>query len=187
MRAWSRILVVVVISAVSAVSAAGCSGDDAEESTTTSSLDPVTTLAASDVSTPASNSGAATSEAPTGDAGSTTPSTEGLGPPGYEIASRTDGDDGDTVVVLLDPDSYTSLSDIDLQSVIRDVYDKFPPIATVHLVDSDEVVELVLTERVLTDDEMALLDQHYFARLEDGIRIVFLGPFDDYDIAILGS
>jgi hypothetical protein len=183
MRAWARILIVVV---AYALMVAACSGDEGE-STTTTSLDPVTTLAASDGSTPGSVAGSATSEAPAGGTDSTTTSTAGIGPPEYEIALRTDGAAGDTVVVVLDPASYTALSDIDLQTVIRDVYDKFPPVATVHVVDADDAVELVVAGRALTGEEVTLLDDHYFARLEDGIRIVFLGPFDEYDIAILGS
>ena len=111
-----------------------------------------------------------------------------FGLPLYEIAFRGQGETGDTVVVLLDPESYTTLSDLDLQDVIRDVYDQFPPVAFAHVVDIEDAVDLVVADRnSLTEEELTLLDQHYFARLEEGIRIVYVGPFDQYPIAILGS
>ena len=62
------------------------------------------------------------------------------------------------------------------------------PVAIAHVVDSDDAVSLVVAERdSLTEEELTFLEQHYFARLEDGIRIIYVGPFDEYPIAILGS
>jgi ABC-type glycerol-3-phosphate transport system substrate-binding protein len=178
----------VIVSAM-ALMLTACSGDDGEEATTTLA-DGVTTMAPSP--NPAQTTSArvvATSEAPPNE--TTIPSTSGPPPglPVYEIAFRGDGGDGgDTVVIVLDPASYSSLSDIDLQDVIRDVYDEFPPVAVAHVVDSDDAVSLVVAERnSLTEEELTFLEEHYFARLEDGIRIIYVGPFDEYPIAILGS
>ncbi len=178
----------VIVSAI-ALMLTACSGDDGQD-TTTSLGDAVTTLApAPNTPGTTSSSVTATTEAPPDETTLTSTSGPPLGLPMYEIAFRSDGgDSGDTVVVLLDPASYTSLSDIDLQDVIRDVYDQFPPVAIAHVVDAEQAVTLVVAEpNSLTEEEVTYLDQHYFARLEDGIRIIYVGPFDQYPIAILGS
>ena len=39
--------------------------------------------------------------------------------PTFSIVTREPGDEGDTVVVLLDPESYDTLTDIDLQNVLE--------------------------------------------------------------------
>ena len=106
--------------------------------------------------------------------------------PAYTILSREVGEEGDTVVVLLDKESYLSLSDIDLANVLTDLVDRFPPILTAHVIDDEAVAEAVLADEA-TEEEQALLDIHHLVRLEDGFRMVFLGPFADLPIAIIGS
>jgi len=93
---------------------------------------------------------------------------------------------GDTVVLLLDPASYTSLSDLDLYDVIADAVDRFPPIFEAHVVDSQDAVSIVLVEEP-DEEQQKTLDEHYFVRLEDGFRIVYVGPFDESEDAVLGS
>ena len=176
---------VAAIVGVVSILVSGCSGDDGEP-TTTAASDPVTTLEPAPIAAGSTEPTTAPTEATPGSTATTTTSAA-PGLPAYRIAYREEGETGDTVVVVLDPASYTSLSDIDLQDVIRDVYDEFPPVATAHVVDSADVVNLVLVDRELLESEQALLDEHYLARLEDGIRIVYLGPFEDFPIAILGS
>lgn len=90
------------------------------------------------------------------------------------------------MVLLLDPASYTSLSDLDLYEVIADAVDRFPPIFEAHVVDSQDAVSAVLAE-VPDEDQLKTLELHYLVRLEDGFRIVYLGPFEDSDDAVLGS
>lgn len=107
--------------------------------------------------------------------------------PEYRIAQRNIAPaTGDTVVLLLDPASYTSLSDLDLYDVIADAVDRFPPILVAHVVDSPEAVEAVLLEQPDEDQELVLAN-HYLARLEEGFRIVYLGPFEESGTAVLGS
>jgi hypothetical protein len=93
---------------------------------------------------------------------------------------------GDTVVLLLDPASYTSLSDLDLYDVIADAADRFPPIFEAHVVDSPEAADAVLLEEP-DEDQVGILSVNYLARLEDGFRIVYLGPFEESGTAVLGS
>lgn len=90
------------------------------------------------------------------------------------------------MILLLDPASYTSLSDLDLYDVIADAVDRFPPIFEAHVVDSQDAVSVVLVEEP-DEDQQETLEMHYLVRLEDGFRIVYLGPFEESDDAVLGS
>jgi len=162
--------------------AAACSGggDVADDSSTTATIAPasVTTLAP----TPDTE----------GDPGvtslATTVTTQPpeLGFPTYTIVSREAGDEGDIVVVLLDQSTYESLTDIDLHNVIADVVERFSPIFEVYVVDTQAAADALLaTDRTVAQE--AELDQHYLARLEEGFRIVYVGPYESAGIAILGS
>jgi hypothetical protein len=172
----------IVAVAVSLVLGAGaCSGDDAEETTTTAS-DAVTTTSATQgnqASASTTTTTATTTSTSEGD-----PSTVTI--PRYQIVSREAGEDGDILVVLLDPDSYDGLTDIDLQNVVAEVVDEFPPVLEAHVVDSPEAADVVL-EADRTEEDDALLADHYLARLEEGFRIVFSGPFEGRGDMILGS
>ncbi len=130
---------------------------------------------------------AATAATVTGD-GSTTTTTsdpEVIGVPEYSIQARISGEAGDTVVVFVEPATY---SDLDMENLVADVVQRFAPITTVHVVDDAAVVDLVLSEpTALTAEELAARDEHYFARLEDGFRLVFEGPLQSVPEVILGS
>jgi len=175
------ITVAVFLALVLVVSA--CSGDDGDVTTTAAAAGTVTTLA------PASSGSESGSTATTVAAGgaTTTAATdvEALIPE-FTILSRTPGDDGDTVVVLLDPESYESLTDIDLQNVISEVVDDFPPVFEAHVID-DEIVAPYISSADVTTDEQQLLDVHYLVRLEEGFRIIYVGPFADTPGTVLGS
>jgi hypothetical protein len=166
---------------VGAAVLAGCSGDDGDTTTTAGdgSAAPLTTLAGGE-------DGATGSTV----AGGATTTTIDLGDPvipEWEVVSQSDGDDGATLVVVLDPESYQSLTDIDLQNVVADVVEtEEGDVAVVHLVDDAEVAEFV-EEADPTRAQQRQLDIHYLARLEDGFRIVFLGPFSDTAPVVLGS
>ncbi len=106
--------------------------------------------------------------------------------PTYEVVGRTAGESGDILIVLVDPDSATQVSDIDLHGIIAEVYDLFPPVIEAHVVDDPEAAELALREG---PEAVALstLADHYVARLEDGFRIVYLGSYEEYGTTTLGS
>lgn len=163
---------------------AACSGDGSEESSTTVSTTttaPVTSLGAA-----GSTEAPTTSTAPPTSVTTSTVAGEPVEFPDYTIFSREAGENGDTVVVLLDTESYDSLTDIDLANVLADVVDRFPPVLTAYVVDDEAAADAVLLEEP-TEAELELLDRHYLVRLEDGFRMVFAGPFADTPIAILGS
>jgi hypothetical protein len=168
----SRSLAVVGVALALVVTA--CNGDDSGEDSTTTSTTltvPTTTTTTLD---PASTT-------------TTTRDGEVPAPPEYEIVRRIPGEDGDTLVVLLDPSSYDGLlTDIDLQNVVADVVERFPPVLEAYVVDSQDAVDLVLLDE-RTPEEQAVLDEHAFVTLEEGFRIVFTGPFGDFGELILGS
>lgn len=159
-----------------------CSGDDGattSTTTTTTTAAPVTSLA------PGSTTTTTTTAVPTTTTATLDPSGEPTFPE-YTIVARVAGEDGDTVVVLLDADSYESLTDIDLANVLADVADRFPPVFTAHVIDDAAAADAVLAENP-SPEEQEVLDRHYFVRLEEGFRMVFTGEFSDVPIAILGS
>ena len=159
--------------AVAMVIASCSSSSETTTTTTTSTTTTTTTVPTTSTTTTAPPSTTLPQEAPAF--------------PEYRIAERIVAPEtGDTVVLLLDPASYTSLSDLDLYDVIADAVDRFPPILVAHVVDSPEAVPAVLLEQPDEDQELLLAD-HYLARLEDGFRIVYLGPFEDSGTAVLGS
>lgn len=107
--------------------------------------------------------------------------------PEYSIARRIESEDGsDTIVVLLDPDSYQILSDVDLYDVLAEVVDRFPPIFTAYVVDDSTAVEAVLAVEP-TEEQLQVLSEHYLVSLEEGFRIVYRGPFSELGSSVLGS
>ena len=159
-----------------ALFAVACTSSSAPESTTSSSLTPLTTSA-----TIASVSSTVVETT------TTTRPLSTLTPPEYAIVDRSETDaPGDTVVVLLDPESYTSLTDIDLYDIIAEVVDLFPPISEVHIVDDAGAVNTVANAEAAPED-IVLIEENYLARLDNGVKITYLGPFAASGTAILGS
>ena len=124
---------------------------------------------------------------PTSSTSTTLAPVEQLSSPEYQIVQRTISEDtGDTVVVLLDTSSYETLTDIDLEEVITDVVQRFPPIATAHVID-DPAAANVVGDPDASEEQIAAISDHYFARLDDGFTITFLGPFAPAGATVLGS
>lgn len=162
--------IVLVISAAFLVAA--CQGTSG--ATTTSRESPLLTLPP------------ATTQPPTTTSTTLVPVKQ-LSSPEYQIVQRTPGDGtGDSVVVLLDTDSYETLTDIDLEDVIADVVRRFPPIATVHVID-DPAAANVVGNPDASDAQIEAIADHYLARLDDGFSITFLGPFAPAGSSVLGS
>ena len=155
--------------------AASCSSSSTSDSTTSSAITPLTTSAA------------LTTETTQVPETTTTRALSTLTPPEYHIVDRAETEEpGDTVVVLLDDETYTSLTDIDLYDIIAEVVDLFPPISTMHIVD-DVVAVNTVANADASDEELALIEDNYLAVLENGFNITYLGPFATSGTAILGS
>lgn len=170
----SHVMKVGFVAIVVLVSACSPSGSDTATSSTIPA--PVTTLAAT--------------EDP-GSAPDTTTTTEEpktiLSAPEYKIVQRTPGtNSGDTVVVLLDPATYNSLTDIDLYDLIAEIVELFPPIASIHIVDS-EAAASVISDPDASQADRNSVSPNYLARLENGFQITYLGPFASSGTAVLGS
>ena len=162
----------IVVVAVVAVIAVAC--QSSADSTTTTAESPLLTLPPP--TTP-----------PTSSTSTTLVPVEELSPPEYQIVQRTVGEGtGDAVVVLLDTSSYETLTDIDLEDVIADVVRRFPPITTVHVIDDPAAANIVGNPDA-TEEQIASIEDHYLARLDDGFTITFLGRFAAEGATVLGS
>lgn len=167
----------IVVALFTALLAAACtsSGNDDEGAGSEST---VTTLAPATTTVPPTVASTTTS---------TLAPLSTISPPQYQIVSRAPTDDGrDEVVVLLDPSTYDSLSDIDIFDVIVEVVELFPPVAILHVVD-DEVAANVVADPDASEEAKGVLEDHYLARLDGGFTITYLGPFASSGTAILGS
>lgn len=117
----------------------------------------------------------------------TTEAASQITPPRYRIVERTTTDaPGDTVVVLLDDESYDSLTDIDIYDIIAEVVELFPPISEIHVVDDAAAANTVANPEA-TNVEIAAIQANYLARLDNGFTITYLGPFASAGSAVLGS
>lgn len=161
---------------------ASCSGDDESQDETdlgSTTAAPITTLA-NDVE----------GDAQLAESAVTTTTTTTVAPelafPKYSIVSREASESGDVVVVLLDPTTYESLSDIDVHNVMSDLVEEFAPVFEAHVVESQAAAD-ALFEEDPTEAQQAALDRDYIARLEEGFRIVYVGPLEASGVAILGS
>jgi hypothetical protein len=165
---------------VVALLGAGCSGDEADDTTTTTVVPSTTAAGSAGTIAPGAGSDGTTT---------TTAVVDEDAPfsiPAYEVVDRIDGENGATVVVLLDPATYTALTDVDLQNVIEDVIDRFPPVYEVHVVDDITAADLVLADAV-PPAQQEILDEHYLVRLEEGFTIVYVGPFSNFPVTIIAS
>lgn len=161
------ILVVVAVVAACSPSATTSSSTSTVASVTTLETAPPTTVAPSTTS----------SFAPT-------PS---MTPPEYQIIWRNPIEgQGDEIVVLLDVASYSALTDIDVFDLIVDVVERFPPVTIAHIVDAAGAADVV-TNPDASEAERSEFADNYLARLEEGFRITYLGPFADSGTAVLGS
>ncbi|MEE8330412.1 MAG: hypothetical protein V3R84_01420 [Acidimicrobiia bacterium] len=160
----------IFVSCLAVVSACGDSSG-ATTTTQTTTAPPVVTTTPATVT--ADNTPSTTSAA--------TPTTgPGFSFPEFTIVERTDDD---VLVVAIPAGTYT---DIDLQNLVGEMVERFPPVNGLHIIDDTAVTQLVLADSV-SAEEQALLDLHYFLRLEDGFRMVYLGPFAEVGEVILGS
>jgi hypothetical protein len=164
------------IALVVAALAVACTSTDSDAATSSTADTAVTTLVTTQGSLP--------------DTDVTTPTPEPksiLTAPEYKIVDRIPGEGkGDTVIVLLDPTTYESLTDIDLYDLIAEVVELFPPVAVVHIVDDGAAANVVGDPDASEEDRQAVA-ANYLARLDSGFKITYLGPFASSGTAVLGS
>jgi hypothetical protein len=172
----SGIRLALVAAGIALLSVA-CTSSGSDTTQSTASDTPLTTLVVSSGTDAAETSTTTTTEAPK----------TILAAPDYRIVDRIEGEgSGDTVIVLLDPDTYDSLTDLDLYDLIAEVVELFPPIAVVHIVD-DAAAAHVVANADASEAERDAVKANYLARLDDGVQITYLGPFVSSGTAVLGS
>lgn len=98
--------------------------------------------------------------------------------PEYTIIARVAGDQGDELVVLLDPGDY---DDNDIELLMGDIVDEYAPVAA-HIIDDAELASIVVEA-----GDHELLAEHYYAMLEDGNKVTYLGPLAEFGVFFLGS
>jgi hypothetical protein len=165
-----------VAAAIALVSVACTSDGSEQEASSETAPASVTTLVSTAGTEPQSESTTTTTSVPK----------TVLSAPEYQIVERIDGDSGDTVIVLLDPETYGTLTDLDLYDLIAEVVELFPPIAVVHIVDEAAAANIVANPDA-SEAERNAVAANYLARLDDGVKIVYLGPFASSGTAVLGS
>jgi len=118
----------------------------------------------------------------------TLPSFDPLAPPMYQIVQRAPvaGASGDEIVILLDPTSYDTLTDIDIEEVLAEVVMLFPPVWIAHVIDDPGAANVVGNPDA-TAGELAAVSDNYLARLDNGFEITFLGPLADSGGGVIGS
>lgn len=158
---------------------AGCSPEEAELVTTTtlSTADEVETT----TTTPESDT--------------TTPPLSGVdddndevfgGVPEYEIVVRSSATEGETLWVLVEAGDHT---DVDLENIIRVIVDTSDfDLDGIRVFDDADALEAGrLDDAARTDEEQALVDEHFLVSLEDGAVIRFRGPYADFGEIAVGS
>lgn len=167
-------------------------GDESPETTVTPAATTATTSsAADDVGGSAGDTTVASESAePDADAAPEEPAettavatTEVVaGLPSYEVVHRMIEDDRETLVIVVEPGTY---SNVQLENLVHDIVERFTPSAAI-VVDDRDVADLaVLEER--TDEQQARLDAHTFLRIESGVEVTFYGPYADFPGLTVGS
>jgi hypothetical protein len=165
-----------VVAAIVLVSVACTSEGSEQQASSVTTRVPVTTLVSVAATEPQSESTTTATSAPK----------TVLSAPEYQIVERIEGDSGDTVIVLLDSETYGTLTDLDLYDLIAEVVELFPPIAVVHVVDEAAAANIVANPDA-SEAERNAVAANYLARLDDGVKIIYLGPFASSGTAVLGS
>jgi hypothetical protein len=178
-----RRLVMMSVLMVLALVATACRGGDDDSATTTvadtAAAGETTTL----IVTPSGGSDDGGESQDGGESTTTTATTQVVsGTPTYEVAQVLEDDQGDTLIVVVEPGSYT---EVELANLVFDIVDRFQPLGAV-VVDDPEAVPLVTAEE-LSDEEQTFLDSHTFLRITDGIEVTFSGPYEDVAGITVGS
>ncbi len=105
-----------------------------------------------------------------------------IGMPTYEVVAEIDAGSDSTLIVVVEPGSY---SNVELQNLVFDVVDRFAP-TTATLVDDSEAADLLLLEE-LTEEQEAYVAEHTFIRITNGVEVTFLGPYSDIPGLMIGS
>jgi len=99
--------------------------------------------------------------------------------PSFRVVEQIPSDEGEVIVILLDAGDH---DDVDIENLMSHVVDEYGP-AVAYVVDDEAAVALVLAG----ETSGAVLAEHYLARLEDGNRVVYMGPLAEFGWYLVGS
>ena len=92
--------------------------------------------------------------------------------PPYQVIHRLIIDGRTTLVILLEPGSYTT---VQLENLVFDVVDEYSPHEAI-VVDDPGVADLAISDQ-LTVEQQETLDAGTVLRIEDGVEVTFYGPY----------
>ena len=102
--------------------------------------------------------------------------------PPYEVRHRMIEDSGETLVVLVEPGSY---SNVELENLVYDIVEQHSPRGAVVVDDSAAADLAVLDER--TAEQQDSLDSRTLLRIDNGVEVTFHGPYADFPGLTVGS
>lgn len=176
----------IVLFVLLLVLGAACNRGDDEAGTTM-----VTTVGGTLSSAPGSAT-TTESDADTNNSSTTAAPTTGstrlaLNPISFEVALQNTSQDGvESLVVVVPNEAYTFDQ---MENLMRDVLEDFPTAESVRVVSDIAAVNAATrynTDAALAEDAV-VLDEHLLVELVDGIRLIFLGPYEPMGEASLGS
>lgn len=115
----------------------------------------------------------------------TTTALERVAVEGYEIQVQTTADEGRVLWVTIPAEDYT---DLDLEDFVVGLVDDEEDLWEVHVLDDVAAVDAArVAEADRTDEEQALVDEHYLVSVTEGNVVTFRGPFEAAGTFLIGS
>lgn len=119
-----------------------------------------------------------------GEDDSQTTAQAGMEVDGYDIAVRSSTPEGEVLHVVIEPGTYT---DIDLENFVLATLDE-RDLAELHVYDDRAAVDAALVDAEgRTEEEQALVDDHYLVSFTEGNLITFRGPYAEVGAIRIGS
>jgi len=173
MKHLSRLAVAVVLGLL----VAACSGEEAQITTTTLDAASLTTT-----TTSAGGPGGTSPDATDSQDVTTTTSPQ---IESWQIITRTSGDEGETLYILVDPGEYT---DVSIENFLGDLLEEETAVHGVEIFDDRAALEAALKpQEERTDEENQLIEQHHLVSLVEGRQVEFRGPLSEYPAFVIGS
>lgn len=156
---------------------AACSPEEAELTTTTTTAPTESTTSAPETD----DSTVTTEDDDDGDDGAPEAAISD-----YEVVVRSSATEGETLWILIDPGEYT---DIDLENLIRELVDESDvTLQGINVFDDLAALEAGRIDvDARTEEEQALVEEHFLVSLVDASTIRFEGPYADFGETAVGS
>ena len=179
MRRTTTISTVPIVLVVMLAVAACDRGSEPELTVTTSA----TTNTLDTTATPDTTVAETTTTSAPGDAATTTLARNPI--EGFEIQVATTEDEGRVLWVTIPAEDYT---DRDLEDFVVSVVDEEDEIWELHVLDDVAAVDAArLPAADRTEEEQAVVDDHYLVSVTEGNVITFRGPFESAGTFLIGS